>query len=63
MKLPNYSTLWMLIHDVLMHSITHRCNIDFFFFILRSNMDLIQYFTVTLNSGVNSVMEGYGSVC
>lgn len=25
-------------------------------------MDLIQYFTVTLNSGVNSVMEGYGSV-
>lgn len=26
-------------------------------------MDLIQYFTLTLNSGVNSVMEGYGSVC
>lgn len=26
-------------------------------------MDLIQYFSLTLNSGVNSVMEGYGSVC
>lgn len=59
MKLLNYSTLQKLINEVLMHSIIHRCNIDFYL----TNMDLIQYFSLTLNSGVNSVMEGYGSVC
>lgn len=41
---------------VSMHSITHPCDNQFYF------KDLIQYSSLTLNSGVNSVMEGNGSV-